>query len=148
MQMIEVQSSNVAAIGYDPDVHTLAVRYRDGHLYVMSGIQSVQYADLMAAPSKGRWLAANFRGKEVVDREQPGTQRGGGCSSTSTAEPAPLQTHDQDPCCAPRMEKAMRAGQLDTADSWVCPNCGEEWCMKTVGPVRHWRMKPSVVIFR
>ena len=147
MQMTDVRSSNVAAIGYDPDCCVLAVRYRDGRLYVAANIHPDQHAALMASESKGGWLAQRFHGKEVTPKTQTEPRRGGETSTIATTSAAPLTTHDEDACCGKYLDRALRAGQLQDAESWACPRCGETWQPETVGTVRHWRMKPSLVIF-
>lgn len=56
MELTPVQSSNVECIGYDTDIELLIVKFRDGSLYG-AFISPTRHAALMAAPSKGRFLA-------------------------------------------------------------------------------------------
>lgn len=58
MKLTPVESSNIAAIGYLEDEQVLLVRYRDGALYAYCGWTAEQYAALLAAESKGKFLAA------------------------------------------------------------------------------------------
>ena len=99
MVWIDVDSSNVAKIGYDADTLTLGVRYRDGHLYIRPNISVATYGALMASPSKGKFLAelsgpaikihSSGAGEPVKLREP----------AAPAAAPAALVTHDESECC-------------------------------------------------
>lgn len=42
-------------------------------------------------------------------------------------------------CCDKRINKAIAAGKLDTAERWECPKCGCEWLPTIInGAVRLW----------
>ena len=144
MQMIDVASSNVAAIGYDPDTATLAVRYRDGALYTAQNVSEATWAALQSAPSKGKFLATL---REKMTRVQ---KEGAGESSTQPEQRAdladgPLNVLDEDAgkCCHRSM---ATIGNADV--TWTCPTCGLLFRPEMIGPVRHWSIVPFVAILR
>jgi hypothetical protein len=62
-----------------------------------------------------------------------------------------LNSHEPDECCGKALSKALLSGSLDTANSWECPKCGQEWRPKLTkfipgdgaltlapDPIRHW----------
>jgi hypothetical protein len=63
--MSQVQSSNIAAIGYDEATQTLAVQFKTGKgaVYHYVGVTPKTHADLMAAPSIGSFVNKNIVGK-------------------------------------------------------------------------------------
>lgn len=65
MTMTPVESSQLAAIGYDPASLTLGVTFKGGGHYRYAGMSPEHYAEFMAADSKG----SHF-GKFVRDRYQ------------------------------------------------------------------------------
>lgn len=56
MIMVPVVSSNVAAIGHDPETNALKVTFKSGVAWLYQGITAAAHADLMAADSIGSWL--------------------------------------------------------------------------------------------
>ena len=62
MEMIPVQSSDVAAVGYDQETHTLRIQFVTGATYDYSGVPCEDYSDLLAASSKGKYLNARIKG--------------------------------------------------------------------------------------
>ena len=54
MELTAVESSNIAAIGYEAGI--LRVRFRDGAEYDYAGVTQAQHLAFLAAESKGRWL--------------------------------------------------------------------------------------------
>ena len=58
-----VTSSNIAAVGYDADSQTLAVEFKHGHVYHHLGVPASVVDDFDQAESKGRFYAANIKGK-------------------------------------------------------------------------------------
>lgn len=146
MTMIDVESSNIKAVGYDPDIYVLAVRYHDGALYIRPGCPPDTYARLMAAPSKGQFVAA-LPGSALLVEQRPAE------APAPTAPPiaptGPLDTYDPDECCGKLLAAAMRRGDLRKAVAWTCHKCGELWCPEVIaGGVRHWRIKPIFVTNR
>ena len=61
MELHAVTSANLAAIGYDPDSKTLAVRFRSGALWHYVGVPAKVYAELHAAKSHGRYFGLHIR---------------------------------------------------------------------------------------
>lgn len=55
-EMNFVDSSNVEAIGHDPDSLELHVRFRSGDTYVYYEVPSIVFDAFMSAPSKGSFL--------------------------------------------------------------------------------------------
>jgi|GEM_PF-941726 len=56
MKRDSVSSSTVAAIGYDPGSETLEVEFTNGSVYRYFNLSAGTYEQLMAAPSKGKFL--------------------------------------------------------------------------------------------
>jgi len=62
MKRVAVDSSTIASIGYDPKRRELEVEFRDsGDVYRYFDVSPVQYADFMAADSKGSYLNQVFK---------------------------------------------------------------------------------------
>lgn len=62
-EMIPVKSSNLSAIGYDPDLHELTVLFTTGAKYVYEGVSAEVHRTLMEAESVGRYFMQNVKGK-------------------------------------------------------------------------------------
>lgn len=54
IQMVAVNSSDIAAWGYAPLTFKLQIQFTNGRLYVYEGISPLEYEQLMLAPSKGK----------------------------------------------------------------------------------------------
>ena len=54
--MIPVESTNLASVGYDPLPRTLYVTFHSGSTYAYFGVPESVYRELMQADSKGRFL--------------------------------------------------------------------------------------------
>jgi hypothetical protein len=63
MERTPVSSSNISAIGYDPDGQVLEVEFTNGAVYSYSGVPPGEYEGLMNADSKGRYLHASIKGR-------------------------------------------------------------------------------------
>ncbi len=64
-------------------------------------------------------------------------------------------------CCS-AINKALRKGELETVDVWVCSKCGMEWrprligfgCVAqfadcvTTGGIRYWQAQPIVMLWK
>lgn len=61
MEMQPVESSNLAAVGYNSNNQTLRIRFNDGSLYEYSGVPNSIYNGLLSAPSKGRYFDQNIK---------------------------------------------------------------------------------------
>lgn len=65
-EMIAVSSSQLAAIGHDPDTNTLAIRFngkgdKPGSLYHYDNFTAYQFAELTSAESKGSYFIRNVK---------------------------------------------------------------------------------------
>lgn len=56
MQLDPVESSMLAAIGYDPDLKALVVLYNSGKAYQYQGVPEDVFQGLINASSKGRYM--------------------------------------------------------------------------------------------
>jgi hypothetical protein len=61
IQMVEVESSNIAAIGYDEHRQVLQVEFGGGSLYRYQGVSEELYLSFFHAPSKGRFFHQEIR---------------------------------------------------------------------------------------
>jgi hypothetical protein len=139
VELVDVESSNVRAIGYNPEVKLLRIVYRDGVVYDHEDITAEFHAALMAAPSKGKFIARHLKGGVKHDpirlRELALT-------------PSALSTFESDPCCDPPLTKAMRDGKLADVDTWTCPKCGCTWTAQLIGGIKHWSPVPLIEVLR
>ena len=60
MHRTKVESSNVAAVGFDRESGILEVEYTNGTIYQYPNTKPDAYAGLMGAKSKGRYLHQYF----------------------------------------------------------------------------------------
>lgn len=58
-----------------------------------------------------------------------------------------INSHDADKCCGKLISKALLAGELAAAESWICPKCGETWRPRMHETIRHWVMVPFVAVW-
>lgn len=63
MERTPVTSSNVYAIGYDPDSAILEVEFNNGSVYQYSGVPDYEYNGIMNSHSKGTYLNSNIKNK-------------------------------------------------------------------------------------
>jgi hypothetical protein len=61
VKMIDVSSSNVAAIGYDEANQILYVRFTNSTLYIYKGVPIGEFDGLQSAPSIGSYLHRNIK---------------------------------------------------------------------------------------
>lgn len=66
MEMKPVESSHIAAIGYDPETQTMRVQFRGAGMpiYEAVGVPAEEHAAFMEAKSHGRRWHAAFRNNE------------------------------------------------------------------------------------
>lgn len=64
-------------------------------------------------------------------------------------EPEITEMHDDDPCCAARLGKALRAGSIH-GNRWTCPKCGCAWQARMLPELstRHWSPDPMIEVLR
>ncbi len=79
-----VTSTNVASVGYSRHLRALEIEFTRGAIYRFLDVPSNVYQGLMAAPSKGRFIAGNIRGKYRFIRVRAGRPR-----ATGDSTPAP-----------------------------------------------------------
>ena len=58
MKMIDVESSMIAAVGYDEDTQTLRVQFNSGDLYEYYEVEPKTFQELLEADSKGQYMRA------------------------------------------------------------------------------------------
>jgi len=56
MQLTTIDSTMLYAVGYDEDAHTLDVVFNTGGIYRYTGVHVCGHADLLQAPSAGRYM--------------------------------------------------------------------------------------------
>lgn len=61
MNMRDVESSNIAAIGHDEATKTMRVRFKSGAEYDYHGVESTVFDRLVNAPSAGRFFATHIK---------------------------------------------------------------------------------------
>lgn len=59
--LVPVESSNLAAVGYDPANETLYVSFAGGSLYAYDGVDEAVHIGLMKANSKGSFFYEHVR---------------------------------------------------------------------------------------
>lgn len=62
MEMTNVDSSNIAAVGYDDESSTLQVEFNNGTTYQYFDVPERLFEGLVNADSVGGYLAANIKG--------------------------------------------------------------------------------------
>lgn len=58
---VQLASTNLNTVAYDPDTSTLEVEFHSGGSYTYQGVTQDVYDGLLAAPSAGRYFHANIR---------------------------------------------------------------------------------------
>lgn len=61
--MQPVESSNIQAIGYDPDDRALHIKFKTGGHYRYADVPSSVHQAFIDAPSKGKHFSQQFAGK-------------------------------------------------------------------------------------
>ncbi len=67
-EMIEVQSSNIASVGYDEADHEAYVKFLNGSVYVYRDVPQHEFDGLKNAPSVGSYLNRNFKNVYAYER--------------------------------------------------------------------------------
>ena len=62
MERIQVESSNIASIGYDEKSNTLEIEFHNSAIYQYFDVPIMVYQGLKEASSKGIYLAQNIKG--------------------------------------------------------------------------------------
>jgi hypothetical protein len=63
MERTPVTSTDIRAIGYDPETETLEIEFNKGSVYQYAGVPVGEYEATMNADSKGRYFSANIKGR-------------------------------------------------------------------------------------
>jgi hypothetical protein len=61
--MINVQSSNVASIGYSIEEKILRIKFNYGGIYDYINVPAYVYQLMLVAPSKGKFINQELKGK-------------------------------------------------------------------------------------
>jgi len=67
-EMIPVQSSNVAAVGYDEVTRTVFVQFLNGTVYIYKDVSQFEFENLKTASSVGSYLHRNFKNVYAYER--------------------------------------------------------------------------------
>lgn len=71
MKLVPVKSSNVEAVGYDPDKRTMHVRFKGGATYIHHDVEPAHHAAFVSAPSVGAHYHTHFKGRFGVKKVGP-----------------------------------------------------------------------------
>lgn len=71
MQLTPVKSSNLKAIGHDPERDELHVEFHNGQRWIYAGVDAKKHAAMLAFPSVGKFFAASIRGQHEERRYEP-----------------------------------------------------------------------------
>ena len=63
VNLIKITSSNIEAVGYAEEFG-LVIQYKSG-IYIYPGATREVYDELLAAQSKGKYVASNIKGKYI-----------------------------------------------------------------------------------
>lgn len=61
MKRTPVTSSSIASVGYDDASQVMEIEFKTGKVYQYPMIAREKYDEMMAAPSVGKYYAANFK---------------------------------------------------------------------------------------
>jgi hypothetical protein len=61
MERIQVTSSNLQSIGYDPDAQIMEIEFKSGGTYQYSSVPEHEHTGIMNAESHGRYFHANIK---------------------------------------------------------------------------------------
>jgi hypothetical protein len=61
MERQSVKSSNIAAIGYDAESQAMEVEFKNGGIFLYSGVEPKQFTDLMVSDSIGKHFHSKIR---------------------------------------------------------------------------------------
>ena len=69
MKLIPIEnSSNIKAVGYDPERREMRVQFVGGQIYTHADVPVIAHAKFIASPSKGSHYHDHFRGKYGVKK--------------------------------------------------------------------------------
>ena len=61
MNRVSVSSSNLASVGYDAQAKVLEIEFLNGSVYQYANVPERIYAELLSAPSHGKYFDANIK---------------------------------------------------------------------------------------
>ncbi len=61
VNMTDVNSSNISAVGYDADNEIVHVQFLNGSEYIYKGVPQHEFDGLLNAPSVGSFLNRNYK---------------------------------------------------------------------------------------
>lgn len=73
MNMINVKSSNVAAVGFEAG--TLAVRFSSGTTYTYQGVPQKTYEEMLEAKSVGQYFGTMIRPNYTGTKIEPDSEK-------------------------------------------------------------------------
>jgi hypothetical protein len=68
MERVQVHSTNIASVGYDPATETLEIEFRTGRMYTYYGVPPHMHEQLIGAASLGQFFNAHIRNVYSFDR--------------------------------------------------------------------------------
>jgi hypothetical protein len=71
MNMQRVDSSQIFAVGYDPEKKTLRVQFHSGGIYDYADVPEQVHTNMLAAKSAGSFLHTHVKGKYQYKRLNP-----------------------------------------------------------------------------
>jgi len=60
MKLVNVESSMIGAVGYEPETQELEVAFNNGRVYRYSEVPQEEYEELLSCESKGQYMRANI----------------------------------------------------------------------------------------
>jgi hypothetical protein len=69
MERTKVTSSQLSAVGYDPDKRVLEIEFIKGAVYQYRGVPEKRYTELMDAPSKGSYFNQNIKSNYIAEKQ-------------------------------------------------------------------------------
>ena len=68
MEMIQVSSSNISAVGYDEGNQIVQIRFLNNSEYIYKGVPKHEFEGLLNAPSVGSYLHQNYKNVYPYER--------------------------------------------------------------------------------
>jgi len=68
VEMIQVSSSNISAIGYDAENEVVHVQFLNNSEYIYKGVPRHEFDGLLNAPSLGSYLHRNYKNVYPYER--------------------------------------------------------------------------------
>lgn len=65
--MVDVESTNLGSVGYDPETQTLRIKFKDGAPYDYRGVPPQMHGELMGAESKGSFFFKRIKSARRED---------------------------------------------------------------------------------